>query len=51
MDPLADLLLLAGLIGLWRKVTARRGTLRFRGIHPDLGEVFRACRLDHLIDT
>jgi anti-anti-sigma factor len=37
-------------ISLTKKVAAVRGKLRMRGIHPDLREVFRVCRLDQVFE-
>jgi anti-anti-sigma factor len=41
---------LAGLIKLKKRAAAVRGSVGLRGLHPDLREVFRICRLDQSFD-
>jgi anti-anti-sigma factor len=41
---------LGKLINLKKKVAAVHGTMRLRGIHPDVREVFRITRLDQVFE-
>ena len=42
---------LGKLINLKKKLGGEKAKLRLRSLHPDLQEVFRICRLDHVFDT
>jgi anti-sigma B factor antagonist len=39
---------LGKLVNLKKRLGPSRGALRIRGLHPDLAEVFRICRLDQV---
>jgi anti-sigma B factor antagonist len=41
---------LGRLLDLKKQIAAVGGRMALRSIHPDLREVFRLCRLDHVFD-
>jgi anti-sigma B factor antagonist len=48
--PYLSSTVLARLISLKNKISAVRGRMRLRGIHSNLREIFRICRLDQVFD-